>query len=122
MADLQTIDWGSILPGVQLPGVTLPSGGVIAPPAPDIGSPVMLPSSGGTGFLDSIQNIANSITGAARTYYQTQAELNALKAQSRIAQAQGANAVQAAQMGSPSPYLLLWGGLGLAALLVLTRK
>lgn len=109
-----TTDFGSSL---QLPDILTPvpgmtGGGVIAAPAPAMTG----------GFLDSLQQLANSITGAARTYYGTQAELAQAKAQAQIAQAQAGNAVVTARQGQPSSYLLLWGGLGLAALLILSRK
>lgn len=112
---LPTPDFAS---SIQLPDVLTPVPGIgvpgigVSPPAPAIGG----------GLLDSFQSLANAITGAAKTYYGTQAELAQAQAQAKIAQAQAGNAVRVAQTGQPSSYLLLWGGLGLAALLILGRK
>lgn len=73
-------------------------------------------------FADSLQGIANSIVSAANTFYGTQAQLAQARAQSQITSAQAANAVAAARTGAPSPYVWLLGGLGVVALLIVTRK
>lgn len=92
---------------------------LVTPPSPAVGA---VSAAGSTSFLDSLAQLAHNVTGAAQTYYQTQAQIEQAKAQAAIAKAQGRNLVATAQTGQPSSYLLLWGALGIGALLILTRK
>lgn len=71
-----------------------------------------------SGFNDFIKNIG----GVATTVFQTQAQINQAQAQAAIANAQGQNAVKTAQAGVPSPNMLILGGAGLLALVLLTSK
>lgn len=89
---------------------------------PAVTAPLNLSSGGSSDFLSSLNQIANNITGTAKAYYGTQAQIEQAKAQAAIAKAQGQNAVQVASAGLPSPQLLLFGGLGLAAVLLLTKN
>lgn len=75
------------------------------------------------GFLASLNNLAAQVTGAAKSFYQTQAEIEAAKASAQIARAQGANAVQVARTGTPSLNVMLLGGAALVAVfLVMDRS
>ena len=115
MADpiFQLGDLGGTIPAIDQ---TFGSFGadVVSLPTPPVGT--------GSGILGSLQNLASSIVGGVQTYYQAETAINQAKAQSQIAKAQGQNLVRTAQTGQPSSYVLLWGALGIGALLILTRK
>lgn len=89
---------------------------------PQLSAPLNISPTPGGGWLSSINNVADTIVGGAKAYYGTQAQIEQAKAAAAVAKAQGQNAVQVAQAGLPSPQLLLFGGLGLMGLLILTRK
>ena len=117
MADFTFTDPGGAFSNLDIG--TSPDFTLVAPPAPDVGAGS---TPGGSSFLDSLAQLAHNVTGAAQTYYQTQAQIEQAKAQAAVARAQGRNLVATAQTGQPSSYLLLWGALGIGALLILTRK
>lgn len=77
-------------------------------------------------------DLTGKILQGANDYYSALAQINTAKYGSKIVKAQaqaalaqaragGANAAEVARIGLPSPGLLLVGGLGLAALLILKR-
>lgn len=118
------------IPAVSVPAdlssLTLPSVG-------DVSSSFNLPSLGAPSFsaptLAMPQSITTDITGAikslgdvATSLFSTQAQIYQAQAAANVAKAQGQNAVQVAKAGLPSPQLLLFAGLGLAALLLVSKK
>lgn len=74
------------------------------------------------GFSDSLSALTRSVVGIAQSYYGTQALVEQAKANAAIAKAQGQNAVQVAQAGTPSTGLLLLGGGALLGLFLIMDK
>lgn len=70
----------------------------------------------------AVSGFANDLTKAITGFYDAETAVNTAKANAAIAKARGQNAVATAQSGLPSPTLLLFGGLGLAALLIISKK
>lgn len=90
----------------------------------DLGSsvfPTTSPTSGND-FMTALSSLANNAATAAGLYYGTQGKISAAKNNAAIIAASGSNAVQTAKSGLPSPTLLMVGGFGLAAILLLTSK
>jgi hypothetical protein len=94
--------------------------------APDISSflqpAVQLAPSPSGGIMASFTDFANNITNAAKTFYGAQAQITNAQPQAALAKAIGKNQVSTAQSGLPSPNLLLLGGAGLLAILLLNKK
>lgn len=89
---------------------------------PVVTAPLSIDRDESGNFVASIDSIANAITHGVQTYYGTQAQIEQAKANAAISKAQGQNAVQVAQVGLPSPQLLLAAGVGIVALMLLTGK
>lgn len=86
-------------------------------------SMIETPSSvSGTSFSDAIKNVRDAVVEATTTYYQTRAEIDKAKAASATARAQAAGQIASARTGLPSPSMLIYAGLGLAAIVLITRK
>lgn len=87
---------------------------------PVVTAPLTLTQDAQGNFITSLDTLANTIVHGAETYYGTQAQIEQAKYNAQIARAQGQNAVQVAKVGLPSPQVLLIGGLGIVALMLLT--
>lgn len=76
----------------------------------------------GQGVLSDLGNLVHSATAPIVQYYGDQAAIARAKGLVPIANAQTANAVRVAGAGAPSPYFLIAAGVGVLALVLVSKR